>query len=80
MSNDKFNELMGIVDGFAKAIKSYDKHYDMKYEREHDCVMAAYRDSAFGILFSLFTQNRITSGEFHRKLHEINTALYNRID
>lgn len=80
MSNDKLNELMGIVDGFAKAIKEYDRHFDMRHEREHDCVMAGYRDSAFGILFALFTQNLITSGDFHRKLQEINTALYNRID
>lgn len=79
MSNDKVNELMGVVDGFIQSIQKYDRHFNMKFDREHDCIMAGYRDSGFGILFSLFTLNQISSGEFHRKLHELNTALYKKI-
>lgn len=78
MTKDK--ELMGIVDGFIKSIKEYDKHFNMKFDSEHACVLTGYCDSAFGILFSLFTLNHISSGDLHRKLHELNTAIYKKID
>lgn len=68
------------MDGFIQSIKEYDKQFNMKYDNQQACVMAGYRDSGFGILFSLFTQSLITSGEFHRKLHELNTELYKKID
>lgn len=78
MTKDK--ELMGIVGGFIKSIKEYDKHFNMKFDSEHACVLVGYRDSAFGILFSLFTLNHISSGDLHRKLNELNTAIYKKID
>lgn len=80
MEKDKLSELMGIVDGLARSIREYDSHFNMKCEKEHACVLAGFRDTAFGILFSLFVQNHIPSGEFHRKLHEINSSLYKKID
>ncbi len=76
----KVDGLMAIVDGFIKSIKTYDERFNMKSDSGHACVMAGYRDSGFGILFSLFTQNLISSGDFHRKLHELNSALYKKID
>lgn len=80
MTQEKAKELMVIVDGFIKSIKEYDGHYNMKYDNQQACVMAGYRDSGFGILFSLFTLNQIPAGDFHRKLHELNSALYKKID
>lgn len=80
MTKAKVNELMTIVDGFIRSIKEYDGHFYMKSSCEQDCVMAGYRDSGFGILFSLFTLDQIPAGDFHRKLHELNSALYKKID
>lgn len=79
MSKDKADELMGIVDGFIQSIREYDGHFNMKCDRDHECVMASYRDSAFGILLSLFTLNLIPNGTFYRKLHQLNCALYKKI-
>lgn len=80
MKKNKLSELMGIVDGLAKLTREYDGHFNMECEKEHACILAGYRDSAFGILFSLLMQSLITTGEFHRKLHEINSSLYKKID
>lgn len=72
---DKEKQLMALVDCFIDSIKKYDRRFNIKYKDEHVFVLAGYRDSGFGILFSLFAQNQIPSGEFHRKLHELNSAL-----
>lgn len=79
MATGKVNELMVIVDGFTRSIKEYDGHFNMKSDCEQGCVMAGYRDSGFGILFTLFTLDHIPAGDFHRKLHELNCALYKKI-
>ncbi len=76
----KANELMGIVDGFINSIQQYDGHFNMSSQTKENCVMSGYRDSAFGILLSLLTLDHITSGDFHRKLHKLNTEFYRKIN
>lgn len=79
MNEDKAKDLLAIADGLIKSIKNYDKDFNLARDEYHNCVLTGYRDSAFGILFSLFTLNYIPSGEFHRKLHEMNKAIYKKI-
>ena len=55
------NDLMGIVDGFIKSIQQYDGHFNMSSQTKEDCVLAGYRDSAFGILLTLFTLTGLPS-------------------
>lgn len=80
MNEDKAKSLMVIADGLIQSIKSYDRDFNMAKEEYHTCVLTGYRDSAFGILFSLFMLNYIPSGEFHRKLYEMDKAIYKKID
>ena len=62
MNEDKAKSLMAIADGLIQSIKSYDRDFNMAKEEYHTCVLTGYRDSAFGILFSLFMLNYIPSG------------------
>ena len=78
MSDDNVKHLLGTVDDLTESIRKYDGHFNVKPGHE-TCVMSAWRDSAFGILLSLFTLNHITAGEFHRRLHEINSAFYEKV-
>lgn len=79
MSEDKAKSLMKIVEGLIESIKDYDRDFDFAKEEYHDCVLTGYRDSAFGILFSLFILGHIPSGEFHRKVHAMDKEIYKKI-
>jgi len=48
-------------------------------EEYHDCALTGYRDTAFGILFALFTLGHIPSGEFHRRVCEMDKEIYKKI-
>lgn len=80
MNEDKAKSLMAIVERLIQSIEDYDKHFNMEKEEYHTCVLTGYRDSAFGILLSLFLMDYIPSGEFHRKLYEMDRAIYKKID
>lgn len=79
MNADKAKSLMATAEKLIQSIKDYDKHFNMEKEEYHTCVLTGYRDSAFGILLSLFLMDYIPSGEFHRKVHEMNKAIYKKI-
>ena len=71
---------MGLVDGFINSIQTYDGHFNMSTQTKEDCMLAGYRDSAFGILLCLLRMEHISIGDFHRKLHKLNCELYRKID
>lgn len=79
MNEDKAKDLLAIADGLIQSIKNYDRNFNLAREEYHGCVLTGYRDSAFGILLSLFVLNYIPSGEFHRKLFEMDKAIYKKI-
>ena len=79
LNNEKADGLLVIADGLIQSIKEYDRDFKMDKEEHHDCVLTGYRDSAFGILFSLFIMGHIPSGTFHRKVHEMDKAIYKKI-
>jgi len=80
MNEDKAKSLMAIAERLIQSIENYDNDFNMEKEEYHTCVLTGYRDSAFGILLSLFLMNYIPSGEFHRKLYEMDRAIYKKID
>lgn len=79
LSDEMAGSLMTTADGLIQSIKNYDRNFYFENEAHHDCVLTGYRDTAFGILFSLFMLNYITSGDFHRKICDMNTAIYKKI-
>lgn len=79
MSEHKAKSLMKMVEGLIESIKDYDRNFDFAKEEYHDCALTGYRDTAFGILFSLFTLGHIPSGEFHRKVCEMDKEIYKKI-
>lgn len=78
MSDDNAKHLLGTVDELTESIRKYDGHFNVESGHE-TCVISAWRDSAFGILLSLFTLNHITAGDFHRRLHALNSEFYKRV-
>lgn len=79
LSDEKAGSLMNTADGLIQSIKDYDRNFYFENEVHHDCVLTGYRDTAFGILFSLFMLNYITSGDFHRKIFDMDKAIYKKI-
>lgn len=79
MNEDKAKNLMAIAENLIQSIKQYDKDFKMEKEEYHTCVLTGYRDTAFGIFFSLFMLNHIPSGEFHRRVFEMDKAIYKKI-
>lgn len=79
MNEDKATNLLAIADSLIQSIKKYDNDFDVEKEEYHACVLTGYRDTAFGMLFSLFMLGHIPSGEFHRRIHEMDKAIYKKI-
>lgn len=79
MGEDKAKNLMAIVEGLIQSITDYDKNFDFAKDEHHDCALTGYRDTAFGMLFALFILGHIPSGEFHRKVHEMDKEVYKKI-
>ena len=80
LDNENAEGLLAIANSLIQSIKEYDRKFKFEKEEYHDCVLTGYRDSAFGILFSLFIMNHITSGDFHRKVFDMDKAIYKKID
>lgn len=79
MCEGKAKNLMANVERLIESIKDYDRDFDFAKEMYHDCVLTGYRDTAFGILFALFMLSHITSGDFHRKVCEMDKEIYKKI-
>lgn len=71
--------MMQVVKNLIQAITHYDKNFDFEKDEQHDCVLAGYRDTAFGILLTLFMMGKISSGDFHRAIFDMNKAIYKKI-
>ena len=80
LDNENAEGLLAIANSLIQSIKEYDRKFKFEKEEYHDCALTGYRDSAFGILFSLFIMNHITSGDFHRKVFDMDKAIYKKID
>ena len=61
LNDKKAGSLLATADGLIQSIKDYDRNFYFENEAHHDCVLTGYRDTAFGILFSLFILNFVTA-------------------
>lgn len=74
----RVGHLLGMFDDHVRSIRDYDGRFDFD-NKEHDkAMLAGYRNSAFGILLSLFHLGHITLGDFHDRMHALNSVFYKK--
>lgn len=75
----RVSHLLGVFDDFVRSIRDYDGHFDFSSSDQEKCMLASYRDSAFGILFSLFQLGHITATDFHMRMRALHTVYFIRV-
>ena len=74
----RIEHLLGFYDDFVRFIRDYDENFELDDKKHEPTVLAGYRNSAFGILFSLLQLGHITTQDFHMRLHALNTVFFRR--
>ena len=74
----RIEHLLGLYDDFVRFIRDYDENFELDDKKHESTVLAGYRNSAFGILFSLLQLGHITTQDFHMRLHALNTVFFRR--
>ncbi len=78
--DERINHLLGNFDDYVRFIKDYDENFDLEDKIHEPTVLAGYRNSAFGILYSLFQMGYLTSQDFHMRMHALNTVFYEKVE
>lgn len=75
----RVEHLLGVFDDFVRSIRDYNGHFNFESSEHEACMLSTYRDSAFGILFSLFQLGHITSSDFHMRMKSLYAVYFNRV-
>lgn len=75
----RISHLLSTYDDFVIFIRDYNDEFDLDNKDDDLNMLGGYRNSAFGILLALFQLGHITTGDFHHRLHALNTVYYNRM-
>lgn len=76
----RVSHLLGIFDDFVRSIKDYNGHFNFSTPDHEKAMLAGYRDTAFGILFSLFQLGHITTSDFHMRIQALHSVYFVRIN
>lgn len=76
----RVGHLLGIFDNFVRSIRDYNGHFSFSSPDHEKAMLASYRDSAFGVLFSLFQLGHITTTDFHMRMQALYTIYFDRIN
>ncbi len=74
----RISHLLQIFDDHVRLIKEYDGHFGFASKKEENMMMTGFRNEAYGILFSMFQLGHLTTGDFHMRLHALNTTYFRR--
>ena len=77
--DQRISHLLKMFDDYVYSIRDYDENFQLEDQKYEQYVLAAYRNSAFGILFSLFQLGHLTQGDFHMRLHALNSVFFERV-
>lgn len=74
----RISHLLGMFDDHVRSISDYDGRFDFDNKEQEISMLSGYRNSAFGILLSLFQLGHITTGDFHHRMHALNSVFYKK--
>lgn len=74
----RISHLLGMFDDHVRFIMNYDDEFGLDDKQLETSMLAGYRNSAFGILLSLFQLGHITTADFHHRIHALNTAFFGK--
>jgi hypothetical protein len=77
--DERITHLLGNFDDYVHFIRDYDENFDLEDKKHEPTVLAGYRNSAFGILYSLFQLGFLSSQDFHMRMHALNTVFYEKV-
>jgi hypothetical protein len=77
--DERITHLLSNFDDYVHFIKNYDENFELDDKKHEPTVLAGYRNSAFGILYSLFQLGFLTSQDFHMRMHALNTVFYEKV-
>ena len=74
----RISHLLGHFDDHIRFIKNYDGQFECESKEHEKSMLKGYRNTAFGMLISLFHLGHLTTEDFHQRLHALNTTFYKR--
>lgn len=76
----RVSHLLGIFDDFVRSIQNYKGHFNFESPDRDRCLLASYRDNAYGILFSLLQLGHITTSDFHMRMRALHLVYFDRVE
>ncbi len=74
----RISHLLGMFDDYVRTISDYDRRFEFDNKEHNKTMLAGYRNSAFGILLSLLQLGHITTGDFHERMHALNSVFFKK--
>ena len=74
----RISNLLGMFDYLVSNISDYDDQFQLDGKENEKSMLSGYRNSAFGILLSLFQLGHITTADFHHRLHALNLVFFKK--
>lgn len=74
----RITNLLAIFDDLVRSISDYDDQFQLDSKEHEKSVLSGYRNSAFGILLSLFQLGHITTADFHYRIYALNSVFFNK--
>ena len=77
--DERITHLLNTFDNHVYFIRDYDDNFELDNKIDDYTVLAGYRNSAFGILLSLFQLGHLTTMDFHMRLHALNSVFFRKV-
>ncbi len=77
--DQRISHLLNIFDEYVYFIRNYDENFQLDEKKYEPNVLAGYRNSAYGILFALFQLGHLNTGDFHLRLHALNSVFFDKV-
>lgn len=69
--DERISNLLAINDDYVRFVRDYAGQFDMD-DGEDAAMLSGYRNTSFGILFTLLHLGHITTADFHHRMHAMN--------
>lgn len=77
--DERITHLLDTFDDYVYFIRDYDENFALDDKKHEPVVLAGYRNSAFGILFTLLQLGHITTMDFHMRMHALNSVFFRKV-
>ncbi len=77
--DERVTRLLNSFDDHVRFIRNYDENFQLDDATQEQVVLAGYRNTAFGILLSLFQLGHLTTMDFHMRMHALNSAFFAKV-